>query len=845
MADEKKITEHSDGALDYTGRLAEANANIDRVKKESEAYKNARREEEAQKAKDEAKLQDEERRKLEEEEKKRKRIAEERLAALSYAETYRERIRKERDSAALEKKRMDAERRRQEQIEKELEAKSALIEQQKRENSDRTAKFDELIARINSAMNTPEKVDTPLEQQVKTEEQISPAHEEKTAPVQILRTEETAAPTAPEKEEDYVLNISTEDVGRDLLHIEGMSVGDISISAPSATVPGTPDVKEKESSPSAVAPLVVGAVGAAISALANKEDKVDTAAPIAEQKPKEIKPLTEQSTPKAPATKKQEGNSLEPTYPDPVPSDSEASRAFVSEKNGKEVEKLSRAEQKRREREEYKRFLAENDQVKSTKTSEPPTDDDPYANVGVGEYGVLEPKAVRNAGKNTDLSDIDKYEREIENRGSYSEPTDSKANAGKKDTKVPESTEPVYPDPDLKAKKISGKDARKQKKEAEDRERQALLEADRFAREEEKRKAKEKAKSDAQAVGVKEYPDYDASREKAKRDKRAEGEELASLAKEDEKKRRKNKGGKDKPKAAPIFKDGTEKFDRKKIDALVKEQSKNDEKLVKLHFENRIRALKFESDSLDLRFSSAVGKEKKNRAKMGYSINETKKNLKVAAKLERADNERYYTLVKCDLNKTKIPRRTNRAEIEKMREELIELLNRRDELNLALSELYTGKTGKKSRSHAHNAEAKEYAAKVKEFKRQRKLAKELDRMSVSSDNRRKIYQLMDECVELAGRRAELEYKLRKEKVKGRAKREAAKEIRTVKKDYKFASKDLERFSHRAFVKAAKRKKSHSSTALGIFLLLLLVGAGVAVYMFRDTIWQFITSLIPM
>lgn len=844
MADEKKITENSDGALDYTGRLAEANANIDRAKKESEAYKNARREEEAQKAKDEAKLQDEEKRRLEEEEKKRKRIAEERLAALSYAENYRERIRKERVSAASEKKRMDAERRRQEQLEKELEANNALIEQQKRENSDRTAKFDELIARINSAMNTPEKVDTLSEQQAKTEEQTSPAHEEKTVPAQTLQAEETVTPIAPEEEEDYVLNISTEDVGRDLLHIEGMSVGDISISVPLSAVPEIPDVKEKEKSASAVTPLAVGAVGVAVSALAEKENKVDTAAPIAEQKPQGVRPLSERSTPKAPAIEEQEENSLEPAYPDSVPSDNEAGRASVSEKDSKDGEKLSRSEQKKREREEYKRFLAENG-GKATKKSEPVTDDDPYANVDVSTYEVTEPKAAGAAGKNTDLSDIDKYEKEIENRGAYSAPADGKAKTGKRDTKVPESTEPVYPDPDAKAKKISGKEARKQKKEAEDKKRQALLEADRFAREEEKRKAKENAKADAETKGVKEYPDYDASKEKTRKDKRAEGEELASLAKEDEKKRQKKKSGKDKPKAAPISKDNGEKFDRKKIDTLVKDQSKNDEKLVKLHFENRIRALKFESDSLDLRFSSTVGKEKKNRVKMGYSINETKKNLKVAAKLERADNERYYTLVKCDLNKTKLPRRTNRDEIEKMREELIELLNRRDELNLALSELYTGKAGKKSRSHAHNAEAKEYAAKVKEFKRQRKLAKEMDRMSVSSDNRRKIYQLMDECVELAGRRAELEYKLRKEKVKGKAKREAAKEIRAVKKDYKFTSKDLDRFSRRAFLKAAKRKKSHSSTALGIFLLLLFVGAGVAVYMFRDTIWQFISSFIPM
>ena len=203
---------------------------------------------------------------------------------------------------------------------------------------------------------------------------------------------------------------------------------------------------------------------------------------------------------------------------------------------------------------------------------------------------------------------------------------------------------------------------------------------------------------------------------------------------------------------------------------------------------------------------------------MGFSIQETKRASKNAIRLERQDNERYYSLVKSDLDKLKLPRRTDKAEIKKMREELIELLNRRDELNLALSELYTGRTkGKKSRSHEVNAETKEYKAKVKEFKLQRRLAKQMDRMSVSSDNRRKIYQLMDECVELKGRRSELEYRLRKEKLKGKAKREARKELKKNVKEYKYVSADLKRYSRRAFEKAEKRKKSHNASALGVFL----------------------------
>ena len=197
-------------------------------------------------------------------------------------------------------------------------------------------------------------------------------------------------------------------------------------------------------------------------------------------------------------------------------------------------------------------------------------------------------------------------------------------------------------------------------------------------------------------------------------------------------------------------------------------------------------------------------------------------------------------LVGMDVAHTKLPRRTDRDQLTAVRERLVELLDRRDRLNEKLIELYTGKDSETGGGVA-GADAAERKGRQKEYNRQRKLVTLLMRRGTSNSDKERIFALLDERVELSGILAASQFRVKKDKLRKKAKKEQLKIQRATKKQLRKNKHQIEKAVSRAKVRSIRKKRAKKQMIAGWIGLFLLCAAVFLVWFFRKDIGAALTD----
>ena len=273
-------------------------------------------------------------------------------------------------------------------------------------------------------------------------------------------------------------------------------------------------------------------------------------------------------------------------------------------------------------------------------------------------------------------------------------------------------------------------------------------------------------------------------------------------------------------------------FDKKKLSALSQEQCNTDNKMIEARVEYDYIALELEVSKVEKEFS---GEYRNRKEKRWLRDSKSKlKNLKLriasALKYEKLDNERYYSVVATDFSRVDLPAKADREELIAMREELLRLLDIRDDINAELLELYTGTENGMNGSIKGRAKVV-LKARKRAHARLRRYYKILNKHRVTRNEKMRIFDKMDEVVDLKGQLAKVKYILRKEKPTGKVKREYLKEKQHAKRDIRILKKSIERTFARALRRAKKLELQRRAMIISYTLLgALLLGAVVVVTM---------------
>ncbi len=903
--------------------LRRAEDKIDRAAANAEDLKKQREKEAAKKERDEAREREDAQKRFEREERAREAAAEERRAAMDYAENYRRRLREERENNAATKRR-EAEReaaRASERENREREIAEELLREREAARA-RAERASELLTRVDgvvSSIETPPRVEESAEKLTDgagadtsetVREQITgepvkeiPASE----PVSVVSEPEPEP--EPEPDGDYVITVDGEDVGRDILYIEGGKIAEIKI--PEPAMPQTP---EPARSSEAEKPARSGES----RPLAEAGERSDSAEPEDARFSEE--PRSRDSLPEEPAGAMEASEELAITDEEPpikeervlrIPAsarrprtrrgeetDYDSLREFVKDAPVSDGEQDASTKAASLlafdlERDKYtKKVNLERAGVPSVKRVfdlEPGTPETPM---------VADPSHRRSDKDDLHILSMEKKEEMLRLAAEFPARLYDEKKEGD-----PLQIDAEYPDTD-KEPLTSAEHKRKKKEQKRARHAELLefAEADKRARRGERDAriavtepepiAEEKPEavdslpieevSEPVTLEMPEVIDYSdepggkEARRLAKKEKKeakdalagdaydremAEKETSKALKKEKEKEKEKEKqarlelalepesipGETDSKKEAQRLeksKRAEQKAARAARDKNTKRQIKNDRLLIEHRVYSRIRELELEKKSAEVSYSSRMERSKAKRAqnKNASSLADARDRMKLAKKYEDADNDRYYALVETDFDTVKLPRKANREQLKAYRERMVELLRRRDELNIKLIELYSGASGG-ARGVAQGRFEAELAAKRKAYKQQIKLARLLERTGVGHDAKKRLYELMDRHTEIMGEIAGIDYSFRKEKPKGRAKSELVKQRKRLLRERKENLRDIERLKIKSIRSAKKRERARKNMIVGWGVLAILVVIGVVVYLLRDQISAFVTQFI--
>ena len=263
-------------------------------------------------------------------------------------------------------------------------------------------------------------------------------------------------------------------------------------------------------------------------------------------------------------------------------------------------------------------------------------------------------------------------------------------------------------------------------------------------------------------------------------------------------------------------------FNKKRLGELSREQCATDLKMINARIEYDYTALELDVAKFEQDFSGEFRDKKEKRwfKESREKLRNLKLKLASATKFEKLDNDRYYSVVATDFDKVDLPVKADREELVAMREELMRLLDIRDEINGELIELYTGtengmkgstkgraKVTLKARKRAHAAYGRYFRV--------------LNKRRVTRNEKMRIFDKMDEIVALKGDIARITYILRKEKPNGKLKREYVKELKGAKRDVRILKKSVERSTIKA-LKRAKKREVRMWTMIGAYSALILL-----------------------
>ncbi|MBR3681202.1 MAG: hypothetical protein IKL79_04280 [Clostridia bacterium] len=404
-----------------------------------------------------------------------------------------------------------------------------------------------------------------------------------------------------------------------------------------------------------------------------------------------------------------------------------------------------------------------------------------------------------------------RYEEEAE-LARHSKESEAEQRAVKKEEK--QSEDKVYPDPEPH----NGRKRLRKTKEERAEERRALLEFERDSRS--GRPFGEKEKTADERI-VDELEDE----ESARRDTAAAEVGDSSTRTESA----------DTLEAKPVF-------DQKALEKNKKRQIKNDTLLIEHRIYNDIRRLEMDTRTGDISFTAKIEdeKERRKRGKKKTALSNTRRLLSTAKKYENADNERYYRLVLTDVDEIKLPKSTDRDELRETRNKLLELLKRRDELNVKLVELYSISEGGKGKVAEGRFKAILNAKKTA-YKKQLPTYKKYERAKISRADKEKLYPLLDERTELYGELARVNYALKKEKATGLAKKELKRERTKIMRKLDENRQAILHYERKALKRADKEAEKSRAAILGWSVLGVVAVGALLVIIFWNQIQPWLVN----
>ena len=240
-------------------------------------------------------------------------------------------------------------------------------------------------------------------------------------------------------------------------------------------------------------------------------------------------------------------------------------------------------------------------------------------------------------------------------------------------------------------------------------------------------------------------------------------------------------------------------------------------------------------------------KHKEDRVQLG----EDRRDLRLARSLtasaiayERKDNERYFSFITYDTSTKHVAKKADAEVILALRERLYELLERRDEINARLTELYLGSEGARKNKTTKKDKAVRRACES-QYKKLLTTKRKILLEKVTKIYRDKLYALMDEQVELAGVIAKCKYILTKEKPKGKTLQDTVKLLNKSRKAFKKNKSEIARTLRIAIFDSRERRIKNQAMIASILALLAVAAvAGVIAFM-PDKVMAFIDKYLPL
>ena len=277
-------------------------------------------------------------------------------------------------------------------------------------------------------------------------------------------------------------------------------------------------------------------------------------------------------------------------------------------------------------------------------------------------------------------------------------------------------------------------------------------------------------------------------------------------------------------------------FDFKAIRKFRERTTKTDIGFLKEKIKMKISSLDFKLDTLEYTFRDISPEAKRERAQLLRDYRSLKRDRRRILKNERRDNNRYYSFLLLDMTRERLYPKADRERIAELREKLILLLRRRDDINSRLVELYLGGKGRR-RSVTAERESVKSRAMRREYKKQLKLEKRIRANGIDSTYRDMLHDMMDRSVELVGTVAETRHILKHEKPRGAAKRTLKARYKKARSEYRRTSRDIREISKRAFLKAEVKRETKKNAIIAWVLV------GVAVILAIVAVWQWENILL--
>ena len=225
------------------------------------------------------------------------------------------------------------------------------------------------------------------------------------------------------------------------------------------------------------------------------------------------------------------------------------------------------------------------------------------------------------------------------------------------------------------------------------------------------------------------------------------------------------------------------------LEEKVAEQANKDLTVITKGYDFKISLLESQKDMSYYRFGKNVFDMKALKKAANKRIKEAQKAHKLALKYEEKDNERYYAVITNDPVTMKAKKRADRVQIASLRNEMMTLLNKRDEVNSKLLAIYNGSEVTIDGVSINQKWRQTKSDAAEKFVNQnQKLAKKISRLPASSGEKQRLYGILNSNVEASSTLALSKYRLKTKEYKN------SQEKRALKKDVKFTKKLMDRNS---------------------------------------------------